>query len=100
MYDRVLNPQVIETIIGGDGDLDGLGIDASDYDDYSGDVYYLNYMSNSADPEINAMYQSSSTSNLWSSSKSSRGAIGFDFTSVIKNIAIQGEFGTLMKNWN
>ena len=54
LYDRVLNPQVIETIIGGDGDLDGLGID-QDYDDYSGDVYYLNYMSNSADPEINAI---------------------------------------------
>ena len=88
LYDKVLDPQIRETILGGDDP------------DYSGDTYYLTYMTNSADPEINAMYQSSSTSNLWSNSKSSRGAVGFDFTSVIKNIAIQGEFGTLMKNWN
>tara|TARA_B100002052_G_C15886981_1_gene601995 strand:- start:9818 stop:12256 length:2439 start_codon:yes stop_codon:yes gene_type:complete len=88
LYDKVLDPQIRETILGGEDP------------DYSGDTYYLTYMTNSADPEINAMYQSSSTSNLWSNSKSSRGAIGFDFTSVIKNIAIQGEFGTLMKNWN
>ena len=44
----------------------------SDYDDYSGDVYYLNYMSNSADPEINAMYSSSGKSSLWSDAKSFR----------------------------
>ncbi len=98
LYDRVLNPQVIETIIGGDGDIDGLGVDASDYDDYSGDVYYLNYMSNSADPEINAMYSNAGESNIWSSAKSFRRVAGYNFTKVIKNISIQGEYGEIDTN--
>ena len=95
LYDRVLNPQVIETIIGGDGDIDGLGVDISDYDDYSGDVYYLNYMSNSADPEINAMYSSSGSSPIWDDARSFRRVIGYNFSKVIKNMVIQGELGQM-----
>jgi len=95
LYDKVLNPQVIQTIIGGDGDIDGLDIDASDYDDYSGDVYYLNYMSNSADPEINAMYSNAGNSNMWSKAKSFRRVLGFDFVKVINNLSIQGEYGEI-----
>mgnify|MGYP000125514761 CR=1 FL=1 len=95
LYDRVLNPQVVETIIGGDGDIDGLGVDATDYDDYSGDVYYLNYMSNSADPEINAMYSNAGSSNIWSKAKSFRRVLGFDFVKVINNLSVQGEYGEI-----
>tara|TARA_B100000131_G_scaffold25525_1_gene24384 strand:+ start:442 stop:2916 length:2475 start_codon:yes stop_codon:yes gene_type:complete len=95
LYDRVLDPQVIETIIGGDGDIDGPGVDISDYDDYSGDVYYLNYMSNSADPEINAMYSSSGSSPIWDDAKSFRRVIGYNFSKVIKNMVIQGELGQM-----
>ena len=98
LYDRILNPQVIETIIGGDGDLDGLGIDATDYDDYSGDVYYLDYMSNSADSEINAMYSNSGGSDFWSSAKSFRRVVGYDFSKVINNLSIQGEYGEIDTN--
>ena len=95
LYDRVLNPMVVETIIGGDGDIDGLGVDASDYDDYSGDVYYLNYMSNSADPEINAMYRNAGNSSFWSPAKSFRRVAGFDFVKVVDNLSIQGEYGEI-----
>jgi len=95
LYDRVLNPQVVETIIGGDGDVDGLGVDISDYDDYSGDVYYLNYMSNSADPEINAMYSSSGSSPIWDDARSFRRVVGYNFSKVIKNMVIQGELGQM-----
>tara|TARA_B100000945_G_C20393379_1_gene603514 strand:- start:172 stop:1827 length:1656 start_codon:yes stop_codon:yes gene_type:complete len=88
LYNRVLDPQIRETILGGEDP------------DYSGDTYYLTYLTNSADPEINAMYQSSASSNLWTEAQSSRAAIGFDFSTVIKNIAIQGEYGKLIKNLN
>ena len=94
LYDRVLNPQVIETIIGGDGDIDG-PVDIDDYDDYSGDVYYLNYMSNSADPEINAMYSSAGSSPIWDDARSFRRVIGYNFSKVIKNMVIQGELGQM-----
>ena len=30
--------------------------DTSDFDEYSGDAFYLSYITNSADPEIAAMY--------------------------------------------
>ena len=33
--------------------------DVSDFDDYSGDAFYQHYVTNSADPEIAAMYYSS-----------------------------------------
>ena len=44
LYDRILDPQIMETITGGP--------DA----DYSGDEYFGTYLTNSADPEIMAMY--------------------------------------------
>ena len=83
LYDRVLNPQVIWTIVGGPDD------------EYSGDAVYLNYMSNSADPEIAAMYSNSGTSAIWSSARSFRRIAGFDFNTVINNMSFQGEYGEM-----
>ncbi|MDC0145178.1 hypothetical protein OAI93_01100 [bacterium] len=87
LYNRVLDPQIRETILGGEDD------------DYSGDTYYLTYLTNSADPEIEAMYSSSGSSSLWGEAQSFRRAIGVDFSSVIKNISLQGEYGALIKYW-
>ena len=92
LYDRYLIPDVIGSITGGVDDSDP-NIDVSDYDDYSGDVYYLQYVTNSADPELNAMYSSVGSSELWDSAKAYRRVIGFDFSTVIGNIALQGEIG-------
>ena len=93
LYDRVLDPQIRETIVGGPDP------------DYSGDTYYLTYLTNSADPEIAAMYSNSSNaSGIFSAFddfvKSSRKALGFNFSSVIKNISIQGEYGALLEDYN
>ncbi|MFH1853200.1 MAG: hypothetical protein ABIA75_12735, partial [Candidatus Neomarinimicrobiota bacterium] len=77
-------------------DDDNPGFDAAtDYDAYSGDAYYLQYMTNSADPEIAAMYASSGESDLWAAAKSFRRVSGLDFTWVVGNIAFQGEYGEL-----
>ncbi len=86
LYNRALDPQIRETIVGGPDP------------DYSGDTYYLTYLTNSADPEIEAMYSSAATSPLWDDAQSARKAIGINFSSVFKNISIQGEYGTLFKN--
>ena len=93
LYDRVLDPQIRETIVGGPDP------------DYSGDTYYLTYLTNSADPEIAAMYSNSSNasgifSTLDDFVKSSRKALGFNFSSVIKNMSIQGEYGALLDDYN
>jgi len=88
LYDRELDPQIRETILGGS--------DPS----YSGDTYYLTYITNSADPEIAAMYESSATSETFSSIKSSRKVMGVNFSSVISNMSIQGEYGALLKHFN
>ena len=92
LYDRVLDPQIRETIVGGPDP------------EYSGDTYYLTYLTNSADPEIEAMYSNSSESSGFLSSlddfvKSSRKVMGLNFSSVIKNISIQGEYGALLNNY-
>ena len=92
LYDRVLDPQIRETIVGGPDP------------DYSGDTYYLTYLTNSADPEIEAMYSNSSEASGFLSSlddfvKSSRKVMGLNFSSVIKNISIQGEYGALLNNY-
>ncbi|MBC8478875.1 MAG: hypothetical protein H8D46_00305, partial [FCB group bacterium] len=101
LYDRVLDPQVIETITGGPDDhepgLDLIG-DTNDFDEYSGDAFYGNYMTNSADPEIAAMYGSSGESSLWADAKSFRRVSGFDFRIVAGNMAFQGEYGELSSN--
>tara|TARA_X000001036_G_scaffold2118_3_gene1880 strand:+ start:30552 stop:33002 length:2451 start_codon:yes stop_codon:yes gene_type:complete len=93
LYDRVLDPQIRETIVGGPDP------------DYSGDTYYLTYLTNSADPEIDAMYSNSSDASELLSSlddfvKSSRKVMGLNFSSVIKNMSIQGEYGALLNNYN
>jgi len=93
LYDRVLDPQIRETIVGGPDP------------DYSGDTYYLTYLTNSADPEIAAMYSNSSEASELLNSlddfiKSSRKVMGLNFSSVIKNISIQGEYGALLNNYN
>ena len=91
LYDRVLDPQIRETIVGGPDP------------DYSGDTYYLTYLTNSADPEIEAMYSNSSSSGLFNTFdnfiKSSRKILGFNFSSVIKNLSIQGEYGALINGY-
>jgi len=91
LYDRVLDSsrnQILGTILGGD--------DPS----YSGDEYYGNYITNSADPEIEAMYSSSGTSDIWKDALSYRRVMGFDFSTVYKNLAIQGEYGELSTSSN
>ena len=88
LYNRILDPQIRETIVGGPDP------------DYSGDTYYLTYLTNSADPEIEAMYNSYATSSLWDYAKSSRKAMGINFSSVLKNISVQGEYGMLFKEFD
>jgi hypothetical protein len=97
LYDRRLIPQVIETITGG-ADDNNPELDASDYDNYSGDAYYNSYMTNSADPEIAAMYESNGQSPLWDKAQSFRRVTGFDFSTVIGNVSFQGEYGELTKD--
>ena len=96
LYDRVLDPQIIETITGGEDDNEpglDLASGTNDYDEYSGDAFYLTYMSNSADPEINAMYSSSGKSPLWDRAKSFRRVVGFNYGIVFGNVSLQGEYG-------
>ena len=84
LYNRELKPDFINTIIGGE--------------DNEGDNDYLNYMGNSADSEINAMYASSGTSDLWSSAQSFRRVLGFDLNTVIENVSFQVEYGQMDTN--
>ena len=95
LYDRELSPQVVNTITGGVDDDSPEFDSATDYDAYSGDAFYLQYMTNSADPEIAAMYRSSGKSDIWDRAQSFRRVSGLDFTWVIGNIAFQGEYGEL-----
>ena len=124
LYDRVLDPQIINTITGGGGDLnpefdipecddensvfdtngDGCICCPGDYylndfDEYSGDAFFNYYhTSNSADSELLAMYSSSTPSNHWSKAKSSRKVSGININTVIKNIALQLEYAKMYKN--
>ncbi len=98
LYDRVLDPQVINSITGGEDDLEPEFDPLSDYDEYSGDAFYLQYMTNTADPEIQAMYGSSGESPLWSDAKSFRRIMGFDFSTVVGNVVFQGEYGEFMSD--
>ena len=100
LYDRVLDAsenKIIETVLGGADDVTP-GADPDDCDNYSGDCYYGLYMTNSADPEISAMYSSSGTSPLWDEALSYRRVVGLDFSTVYKNIAIQAEYGEISKD--
>ena len=100
LYDRVLDAsenKIIETVLGGADDVTP-GADPDDCDNYSGDCYYGLYMTNSADPEISAMYSSSGTSPLWDEALSYRRVVGLDFSTVYKNIAVQAEYGEISKD--
>ena len=83
LYDRILSPQFIETIIGGPDP------------DYQGDPKFLNYYSNSADPEISALYSNSATSSRWDEVKSRRLISGLEFNHIIDNMCFQVEYGEL-----
>ena len=98
LYDKYIKPNVIETILGGAGD-DNPEFDSSDYDDYSGDAYYLGYYTNSADPEIAAMYYSAPEiiKSSWDKAKSFRRVLGFDFSKTFNNIVFQGEYAQMPK---
>ncbi len=99
LYSRSHIPQVINTITGGDDDLDP-EFSPDDYDDYSGDAFYLQYITNSGDAEIASMDSSEADSPIWSDAKSFFRVRGFDFSTVIANIAIQGEYGEMLKDNN
>lgn len=89
LYDRMIDPQIRETIIGGPDP------------DYSGDEFYLNYMTNTADPEIAAMYSFKGNqidNSIWAFAKSMRRAMGLDFTTVIGKAVFQGEYSQLLIN--
>ena len=90
LYDRTIDPQILESITGGP-DID-----------YSGDEYFGTYLTNSADPEIMAMYANTDTiaSPIWSDAVSYRRLIGLDFSSTISNIVFQGEYGRFLLNDN
>jgi len=98
LYDRVLDPQIEYTVVGG-GDDEIPIFDSDDYDQYSGDAFYLNYpQGNSTDAELAAMYSSSITShNDWSKARSSRTIRGINFEKVYNNIVFQFEFSDLLK---
>ena len=85
LYDREHIPQVVNSITGGD-------------DDYSGDDFYLNYITNSTDSEIAAMDKSVAESPIWDDAKSFVRFTGVNFTSVFSNISVQGEYGVMLKD--
>jgi DNA uptake protein ComE-like DNA-binding protein len=59
---------------------------------------YLTQIGNSADTEIEAMYASAGSSPLWSDAKAVRRVHGVEFSTVLNNLAIQGEYGILDKD--
>ena len=83
LYDRPLTPDISKTVIA----------DANE-------GKFLTSIGNTADTEIAAMYSSYADSPLWDKAKSFRRVFGVDFSTVIRNIAIQGEYGVLDKNGN
>ena len=106
LYDRSHIPQVINSITGGADDTEpelyvcGNNCPGDDYDDYSGDAFYLQYITNSCDAEVAAMDTSDAESPLWSDAQSFFRVRGFDFSTVIGNLAIQGEYGEMLKDNN
>ncbi|NQU27207.1 MAG: hypothetical protein HQ528_02845 [Candidatus Marinimicrobia bacterium] len=81
LYDKVIDPQVQRTVIS-----------AAD------EGKFLTSIGNTADTEIAAMYASEAESPIWSDAKALRRVFGLDFTAVIKNLALQGEYGILDKD--
>ena len=99
LYNRELIPKPVETILGGSLVDDNPELDDSDFDDYSGDAFYLTYITNSADSEIASMYHSAPSiiNSSWKEAKSSREVIGLNFSTTIKNIVFQGEYAEMPK---
>jgi len=85
LYDKYHYPRITQSITGGD-------------DDYSGDDFYLQYITNSTDAEIAAMDTSIAESPLWDEAKSFVRFSGINFTSVFSNISLQGEYGVMLKD--
>ena len=87
LYDRELDPQFLETIIGGDDP------------EYSGDDRYLNYYSNSADSELESLYHSyaqpSESLLNWDKTAARRQVTGLEFSHVIDKMCWQFEYGEL-----
>ncbi len=83
LYDKPLRPDIATTVIA---------------DESEGK--YLTSIGNTADTEIAAMYSNYGESSLWDKARSFRRVFGIDFSTVIRNIAFQGEYGILDKNGN
>ena len=81
LYDRPIRPDIATTVIA----------DANE-------GKFLTSIGNTADTEIAAMYSSYGESSFWDKAKSFRRVFGMDFSTVIRNIALQGEYGVLDKN--
>ena len=81
LYDRPIRPDIATTVIA----------DANE-------GKFLTSIGNTADTEIAAMYSSYGESFLWDKAKAFRRVFGTDFSTVIRNIALQGEYGVLDKD--
>ncbi len=81
LYDRELDPQIQKSVIA-----------------TANEGLFLTSIGNTADTEIAAMYASRAESPIWDEARALRRVLGFDFTAVIKNLALQGEYGILDKN--
>ena len=122
VYDKKLDPQIINTIVGGGSDInpgfdeincddENLAFDTNldgcvccdgdyyinDYDEYSGDAFFANYwQSNSTDGELLAMYRDNSSSG----EHSERRVSGINFSTVIKNTVLQVEYAKMYEQIN
>ena len=81
LYDKPIRPDIATTVIA----------DANE-------GRFLTSIGNTADTEIAAMYSNYGESSIWKKAKSFRRVFGMDFSTVIQNIALQGEYGILDKN--
>jgi len=81
LYDKRLNPQITRSVIAPENAH-----------------RFLTTSGNTADTEIAAMYGSNAESPLWDKARALRRVFGMDFSTVIRNIALQGEYGILDKD--
>ena len=83
LYDRPIRPDIATTVIAN-----------------ANEGKFLTSIGNTADTEIAAMYSSYAESSIWDKARAFRRVFGTDFSIVIRNIALQGEFGVLDKDGN
>ena len=76
LYDKPIRPDIATTVIA----------DANE-------GRFLTSIGNTADTEIAAMYSNYGESSIWEKAQSFRRVFGMDFSTVIQNIALQGEYG-------